>query len=120
MVTAVSACSCGATGAVLGAATLFFGCRGRDQDYIYAAELAGFLRTGALAALHVAFSREGAAKDYVQHHMAREAAVLAELLMVSPCSWRCRTCLLVSALARGGAGAGGKEAGGCSAQFALS
>ena len=66
---------------VLGAATLFFGCRARDQDYIYAAELAEFVRSGALSALHVAFSREGADKDYVQHHMAREAAV-AELLMV--------------------------------------
>lgn len=69
-------------GVALGAATLFFGCRARDQDYIYAAELAEFVRSGALSALHVAFSREGAAKDYVQHHMAREAAALAELLMV--------------------------------------
>lgn len=67
---------------VLGAATLFFGCRARDQDYIYAAELAEFVRSGALSALHVAFSREGADKDYVQHHMAREAAAVAELLMV--------------------------------------
>jgi hypothetical protein len=71
-------------GTALGPATLFFGCRARDQDYIYAAELAGFLRSGALSALHVAYSREGAEKDYVQHHMARDAAALADLLQVRP------------------------------------
>lgn len=78
-------------GTTLGPATLFFGCRARDQDYIYASELAGFMRCGALAGLHVAFSREGADKDYVQHHIAREAAALAELMMV-------RACLLRSAV----------------------
>jgi len=71
-------------GTALGPATLFFGCRAREQDYIYAADLAGFLRSGALSALHVAFSREGADKDYVQHHMARDAAALADLLQARP------------------------------------
>mmetsp|Transcript_31302 Transcript_31302/g.69685 ORF Transcript_31302/g.69685 Transcript_31302/m.69685 type:complete len:673 (-) Transcript_31302:953-2971(-) len=57
------------SGAQLGPAVLFFGCRNRKMDYIYQAELEGYLSDGVLTALHVAFSREGASKDYVQHHM---------------------------------------------------
>ena len=43
-------------------------------------ELKSFFRSGALSALHVAFSRDGASKDYVQHHIAREGAALWPLL----------------------------------------
>ena len=59
---------------------LFFGCRNRGQDFIYEAELRGFEESGALGKLHVAFSREGASKDYVQHHLKREGARVWELL----------------------------------------
>ena len=103
---AVSTVRRGAAGTALGAATLFFGCRARDQDYIYAAELAGFLRSGALAELHVAFSREGAAKDYVQHHMSREAAVVAELLMVRRARMAVLGSIPATGVARDGAGVG--------------
>ncbi|KIZ02441.1 NADPH-cytochrome P450 reductase [Monoraphidium neglectum] len=44
------------------------------------AELRGFEESGALGSLHVAFSREGSTKDYVQHHLAREGARVWELL----------------------------------------
>jgi NADPH-ferrihemoprotein reductase len=57
----------------LGPAVLFFGCRHRHQDYIYEAELQGAVEAGALNALHVAFSRMGPHKDYVQHHMEAQA-----------------------------------------------
>jgi NADPH-ferrihemoprotein reductase len=57
-------------------ATLFFGCRSETTDYIYREELAAHLETGALTALHVAFSRAGASKDYVQHHLRAHAAAL--------------------------------------------
>jgi NADPH-ferrihemoprotein reductase len=70
--------SCEAAG--LGPAVLFFGCRRRDQDYIYQAELEGFVGAGALSQLHVAFSREGEAKDYVQHRIAAAGGQLWELL----------------------------------------
>jgi NADPH-ferrihemoprotein reductase len=56
-------------GQQLGPAVLFFGCRTRNQDYIYEAELAAAVEAGALSKLHVAFSRAGPKKDYVQHHM---------------------------------------------------
>lgn len=64
----------------LAPATLFFGCRREDTDFIYRDELEAAVLGGALASLHVAFSRKAAAKDYVQHHLARQAdAVWAAL-----------------------------------------
>lgn len=70
-------CSAGAT---FGPAYLFFGCRTRDQDFIYKAELEDFLKAGALTELHVAFSREGTRKDYVQHQLLRQAQTVAYML----------------------------------------
>lgn len=69
-----------ARGRQLGPGILFFGCRRRDQDYIYQEELEGAVTAGALSALNLAFSREGTLKDYVQHHMARQAQELWALL----------------------------------------
>ncbi len=43
-------------------------------------ELASYLESGALTSLHVAFSRDGASKDYVQHHVEREAHEVWRLL----------------------------------------
>jgi sulfite reductase alpha subunit-like flavoprotein len=51
-----------AQGASLGPAHLFFGCRSSAEDFIYRAELEGYLASGVLSGLHVAFSREGASK----------------------------------------------------------
>lgn len=59
---------------------LFFGCRHRAHDFIYEADLRAFQDSGALGELHVAFSREGPAKDYVQHHVKKEGARVWELL----------------------------------------
>ncbi|CAL5223872.1 g6461 [Coccomyxa viridis] len=59
---------------------LFFGCRNRNQDFIYKSELEDFQEAGALTELHVAFSREGKEKEYVQHQLLRQAQTVAHML----------------------------------------
>ena len=76
--------ACLHAGKKLGPAYLFFGCRNRKQDYIYQQELERYEQSGAVDRLFVAFSREGEQKDYVQHHIAREAALVAPLLREGP------------------------------------
>ena len=67
-------------GRKLGPALLFFGCRSRAADYIYGDELEAYLASGALTSLHLAFSRDGPKKVYVQHHLAGAAADVAAAL----------------------------------------
>jgi cytochrome P450/NADPH-cytochrome P450 reductase len=59
-------------GATLGRALLFFGCRHPDRDYLYRDELERFAADG-IVELHVAFSRLGAEKTYVQHRIKEHA-----------------------------------------------
>ena len=61
-----------ATGAT-GRSWLFFGDRRRATDFLYGDELNHYHATGVLTRLDAAFSRDGAAKDYVQHHMLANA-----------------------------------------------
>ena len=60
-----------ASGASLGAAMLFFGCRHPDQDYLYADELKAFAADG-VTELYTAFSRAEGPKTYVQHLVATQ------------------------------------------------
>lgn len=60
-----------ASGASLGPAMLFFGCRHPEQDYLYADELKAFAAEG-VTELHTAFSRADGPKTYVQHLVAAQ------------------------------------------------
>jgi sulfite reductase (NADPH) flavoprotein alpha-component len=55
---------------------LFFGEQRRASDFLYEAELLEWQRTGVLAGLDVAFSRDQAEKIYVQHRMRERSAEL--------------------------------------------
>jgi cytochrome P450/NADPH-cytochrome P450 reductase len=55
----------------LGPSMLFFGCRSPEQDYLYAEELKDLAEHG-VTELHVAFSRAGTDKTYVQHLIAQQ------------------------------------------------
>jgi NADPH-ferrihemoprotein reductase len=51
----------------VGSTIMFFGCKHRDEDYIYRDELEAYCRDGTITMLQTAFSREQAHKVYVQH-----------------------------------------------------
>jgi len=66
-------------GNTVGAVHLFFGCR-KDADFLYEDQLKAFEKDGTLTKLHVAFSRMGGTRNYVQHLMRKEAASLWPIL----------------------------------------
>ncbi len=64
----------------LGSTILFYGCRRRDEDYLYQEELEGYEREQVLAGLHVAFSRDHQEKVYVQHMLKNAGEKIYQLL----------------------------------------
>ncbi|CAO3620404.1 unnamed protein product [Mucor fragilis] len=69
-------------GEKVGDVVLFFGCRRKDQDYIYNDELEQYVKEGVLTHLHTAFSRsiEKSPKKYVQHEILSNAAEVWSML----------------------------------------
>lgn len=54
-------------GKPVGDTVLYFGCRHKNQDYLYEDEIEEYVKDGTLTHLHLAFSRDGPEKLYVQH-----------------------------------------------------
>lgn len=54
-------------GKPVGDTILYFGCRKREEDYLYREELEGYLNNGTLTKLYAAFSRDQKEKVYVTH-----------------------------------------------------
>lgn len=69
-----------ASGADVGESILYFGCRRRDEDFIYEDELTAFQAQGVLTQLHLAFSRQQEHKVYVQHLLAQNGAAVWDLV----------------------------------------
>eukprot|EP00940_MAST-03C_sp_MAST-3C-sp2_P001375 g1375.t1 len=61
---------------------LFFGCRHKTKDFLYANEWSQRLKDGTLDALHTAFSRDQTEKIYVQTRMRETARVIWRMLFV--------------------------------------
>jgi hypothetical protein len=60
---------------VSSAAVLYFGCRKREVDFLYRTEMTEAENDGVLSELNVAFSREQAKKEYVQHLIANDGTL---------------------------------------------
>ncbi|KAK7538127.1 cytochrome P450 reductase 1 [Phyllosticta citribraziliensis] len=68
-------------GEKVGKTVLFFGCRKRDEDFLYKDEWEEYKKDlGDAFELHVAFSREGPNKVYVQHKIQEQAENIDKLL----------------------------------------
>ncbi|MEL7013951.1 MAG: assimilatory sulfite reductase (NADPH) flavoprotein subunit, partial [Pseudomonadota bacterium] len=59
---------------------LFFGNPHFTQDFLYQVELQGYLKSGVLSRLDVAFSRDQAEKVYIQHRILEQGAELYKWL----------------------------------------
>merc|ERR1712203_581375 len=66
-------------GKPVGETHLYFGCRNKDQDYIYREELEAWEQDGLLT-LHTAFSRDQAEKRYVTHCLREQGSEVWKLL----------------------------------------
>jgi NADPH-ferrihemoprotein reductase len=63
-----------------GSNILYFGCKRKDQDYLYEDELKRFQDEGVLSELHLAFSRQTTKKVYVQHLLKQQAVSTWKML----------------------------------------
>ncbi|XP_060572086.1 NADPH--cytochrome P450 reductase-like [Ruditapes philippinarum] len=67
-------------GKPVGDTVLYFGCRKQAEDFIYEDELQEYEKNGTLTKMHLAFSRDQAEKEYVQHLLKKNAEETWKLL----------------------------------------
>lgn len=63
-----------------GKSWLFFGNRNFESEFLYQTEWQGFLKSGALTKMDVAFSRDGADKQYVQDKLMQNSSEIYQWL----------------------------------------
>ena len=76
-------------GGAHGRAWLFFGDQHEASDFLFRDELRGWLGSGVLSRLDLAFSRDGTKKVYVQDRMAEHAAELWRWFQDGACFYVC-------------------------------
>ncbi|KAK9968462.1 hypothetical protein ABG768_002787 [Culter alburnus] len=64
----------------VGETILYFGCRHRNEDFLYQQELEDFEKAGVLTQLNIAFSRDQEHKIYVQHLLKKNKEQLWKLI----------------------------------------
>lgn len=64
----------------VGETVLYYGCRYKNEDFLYREEVEEFEKTGVLTALNVAFSRDQAEKVYVQHLLKKNKQAIWRLV----------------------------------------
>lgn len=67
-------------GKPIGETVLYFGCRHKNEDFIYSDELDAYVSDSTLTHMHVAFSRDQPQKVYVQHLLKETAAQVWRLI----------------------------------------
>nr|ANE10102.1 NADPH-cytochrome P450 reductase [Rhopalosiphum padi] len=67
-------------GREIGEMVLYFGCRKKDEDFIYENELQEYVANGTLTKLHLAFSRDQPEKKYVTHLLEQNADELWNII----------------------------------------
>lgn len=68
------------SGCPMGDTVLFFGCRKKDEDYLYQEELESYAEDKTLSKLFLAFSRDQAEKVYVTHLLKQHREYIWELI----------------------------------------
>lgn len=71
------------SGVKVGPMILYYGCRHRKQDLLYADELEGYVKEGVLTELRVAASRDQAYKIYVQDKIKEDPKLLFDNFIVN-------------------------------------
>ncbi|KAK9700619.1 FAD binding domain [Popillia japonica] len=67
-------------GQTMGDTIMYFGCRKKDEDYIYEEELTQYVNDGVIT-LYTAFSRDQAKKVYVHHLMEQNADEIHKIIV---------------------------------------
>jgi NADPH-ferrihemoprotein reductase len=67
-------------GRQVGKTILYYGCRKKEEDYLYQSELEEYENNGTLTKLNVAFSRDQAQKIYVTHLLEKDSNLVWNIL----------------------------------------